>query len=82
VLAQLPGGDCSVPHWGYVIEGSFTVHFADGQQKTVDAGQLFDMQPHHDRLTTEAGVLLAEFSSAADARQLFQNIAAAMQAAD
>jgi len=82
VLAQLPGGDCSVPHWGYVIEGSFTVHFADGQQKTVDAGQLFDMQPHHDRLTTAAGVQMAELSPAPDARQLFQNIAAAMQAAD
>ena len=48
LVAQLPGGDCSVPH---------------------------------DRLTTEAGVVLAEFSSAADARQLFQNIAAVMQAA-
>jgi hypothetical protein len=40
------------------------------------------MQPHHDRLTTGACVLLAEFSPAPDARQLFQNIAAAMQAAD
>jgi hypothetical protein len=82
LLAQLPGGDCSVPHWGYVIEGAFAVHYADGQQETVDAGQLFYMQPHHDRLTTGACVLLAEFSPAPDARQLFQNIAAAMQAAD
>jgi len=81
LLAQLPGGDCSVPHWGYVIEGSFTVHYSDGQQETVDAGQLFYMQPHHDRLTTEAGVLLAEFSPADDARELFERIAAVMQAA-
>ena len=82
LLAQLPGGDCSVPHWGYVIEGSFTVHYADGQEDTVDAGELFYMQPHHDRLTTEGGVLLAEFSPADDARQLFGHIAQIMQPTD
>ena len=81
LLAQLPGGDCSVPHWGYVIDGTFTVHYSDGQQETITTGQLFYMQPHHDRLTTEAGVLLAEFSPADDARQLFGHIASIMQAA-
>jgi len=78
LLAQLPGGDCSVPHWGYVIEGSFTVHYADGQEETIDEGQLFYMQPHHDRLTTETGVLLAEFSPVEEARALFGHIAEVM----
>lgn len=78
LLAQLPGGDCAVPHWGYVIEGSMTVHYSDGSEETVDAGQLFYMQPHHDRLTTESGVLLAEFSPVDDARRLFEHIAAVM----
>ncbi len=81
LLAQLPGGDCSVPHWGYVIEGSVTVHYTDGQEETLQSGQLFYMPPHHDRLTTEAGVLLAEFSPAADARQLFGDIATIMESA-
>ena len=81
LLAQLPGGDCSVPHWGYAIDGTFTVHYSDGQEETITTGQLFYMQPHHDRLTTEAGVLLAEFSPADDARQLFGHIASIMQAA-
>jgi quercetin dioxygenase-like cupin family protein len=67
-----------VPHWGYVIEGLFTVHFSDGHEETIGAGQLFYMQPHHDRLTTDAGVLLAEFSPA---DELFENVAAAMQSA-
>ncbi len=80
LLAQLPGGDCSVPHWGYVIDGACTVHYSDGQQETVTAGQLFYMQPHHDRLTTNDGVVLAEFSPADDARQLFGHIASIMQA--
>ena len=81
LLAQLPGGDCSVPHWGYVIDGAFTVHYSDGQQETITAGQLFYMQPHHDRLTTHEGVVLAEFSPADDARQLFGHITSIMQAA-
>jgi hypothetical protein len=81
LLAQLPGGDCSVPHWGYVIDGAFTVHYSDGQQETVTAGQLFYMQPHHDSLTTNDGVALAEFSPADDARRLFGHIASIMQAA-
>ncbi len=82
LLAQLPGGDCSVPHWGYVIEGSFTVHYSDGQQDTIAAGELFYMQPHHDRLTTDNGVVIAEFSPADEARELFGNIAALMQPGD
>ena len=82
LLAQLPGWDCPVPHWGYVIDGAFTVHYADGQQETVTAGQLFYMQPHHDRLTTDDGVVLAEFSPADDARQLFDDITALLQPAD
>jgi hypothetical protein len=56
------------------------VHYSDGQQETVTAGQLFYMQPHH-LLTTEGGVVLAEFSRADDARQLFGHIASIMQAA-
>ena len=81
LLAQLPGGDCSVPHWGYVIDGTFTVHYSDGQQETITAGQLFYMHPHHDRLTTDDGVVLAEFSPADDARQLFGHITSIMQGA-
>jgi hypothetical protein len=49
MLAQLPGGDCAVPHWGYVIDGSATVHYSCGQGETIGAGQLFSMQSHHDR---------------------------------
>jgi hypothetical protein len=81
LLSQLPGGDCAVPHWGYVIEGSFTVHYADGQEETVSAGQAFYMPPHHDRVTTDGGVLLAEFTPAGQAKELFGHIADVMQSA-
>jgi hypothetical protein len=82
LLAQLPGGDCAVPPWGYVIEGAFTVDNKDGQEHTVDGGQLFSMQPHHVRLTTEDGLLLAESSRADEARGLFQRTATVMQVGD
>ena len=81
VLGQLPGGDCSVPHWVYVIDGAFAVHYSDGQRETVTAGQLVYMQPNHGRRTSNDGVVLAEFSPAGDARQLFDHIASIMQAA-
>lgn len=79
LLSQLPGGDCPVPHWGYVIEGSVTVHYRDGLEETYEAGEVFHMPPHHDRVRTDSGVLMAEFSPATEARELFDHVAAVME---
>ena len=32
VLASLPGGNCSCPHWGYVLKGRVVVRYADRQE--------------------------------------------------
>src|SRR5690242_2646917 len=40
VLASLPGGNCSCPHWGYVLKGRVTVRYAD-HQETLEAGDAF-----------------------------------------
>ena len=77
LLAQLPGGDCPVPHWGYMIEGSITVHYRDGDEETVDAGQVFHLPAHHDRLVTATGALYAEFSPADTAHRLLAEVARA-----
>ena len=81
LLAQLPGGDCPVPHWGYMIEGSITVHYRDGDEETVDAGQIFHLPAHHDRLVTATGALYAEFSPADAAHRLLAEVALVMGAA-
>ncbi len=55
LLGQLSGGDCSVAHWGYLLDGALTVQCSDGQQQTVTAGQLVHTQPNHGRLTSNDG---------------------------
>ena len=80
LLAQLPGGDCPVPHWGYMIEGSITVHYRDGDEETIDVGQVFHLPAHHDRLVTATGALYAEFSPTDAAHQLLADVALVMGA--
>jgi hypothetical protein len=32
MLAALPGGNCTCPHWGYVFKGTLTVRYADHEE--------------------------------------------------
>lgn len=48
-LAPIAGTDtCQVRHHGYVISGAMTVRMNDGEQQTVTAGQLVEIEPGHD----------------------------------
>jgi hypothetical protein len=40
MLAGLPGGQCSCPHWGYVVKGKLTVRYG-GRQDVIEAGEAF-----------------------------------------
>jgi hypothetical protein len=60
-LKGLPDDGCQVPHWGYVLKGSITIAYTDGQEETVGAGELFYWPPGHTP-RTEEGVTLVEFS--------------------
>jgi hypothetical protein len=44
MLAALPGGNCTCPHWGYVFKGTLTVRYAD-HEETFRAGDAFYMPP-------------------------------------
>ena len=37
----LPENMCSSPPWGYVIDGSLRIKYSDGQEETVNAGEVF-----------------------------------------
>ncbi len=37
----LPHDMCNSPHWGYVLEGSLRLIYADGKEETVNAGEVF-----------------------------------------
>ena len=62
-LAGQPGGLCQVPHWGYVIDGSMTVTYADGSDEELAAGDIFHLPPGH-TVRTDGGIQIADFSPA------------------
>jgi hypothetical protein len=62
MLASLPGGKCSCPHWGYVLKGRLTIRYAD-HEEIVESGEAFYMSPGH-APAAEAGTELVQFSPA------------------
>jgi len=60
MLAGLPGGHCSCPHWGYVIKGKLTVRYRD-REEIIGAGEAFYMPPGHVPAAT-AGSEIVQFS--------------------
>ena len=59
----LPGDLCQCPHWGYIVEGSITVRYADGTEEVNRAGDLYYWPGGHTGWTDE-GVVFIEFSPA------------------
>jgi mannose-6-phosphate isomerase-like protein (cupin superfamily) len=60
MLAGLPGGHCSCPHWGYVVKGQLTVRYND-REEVMEAGDAFYMPPGHVPAAT-AGSQFIQFS--------------------
>lgn len=46
-LKGLPDDLCQCPHWGYVLEGSVHVRYADGHEEVARAGEVFYWPPGH-----------------------------------
>ena len=46
-FADLPGGACQEPHWGYCLKGTVTMRYADGQTEDITAGQAYYIRPGH-----------------------------------
>jgi hypothetical protein len=46
MLASLPGGHCSCPHWGYLFSGRMVVHY-DDHDDVIGPGDAFYMPPGH-----------------------------------
>jgi len=60
MLAALPTGRCTCPHWGYVIKGRVIVRY-DGREEVLEAGDAFYMAPGH-APEAEEGTELVQFS--------------------
>jgi hypothetical protein len=64
LFAGLPDDRCQCPHWGFVLKGKVTYHYADGDD-VIAAGEAYVARPGH---TPEifAGTELVEFSPTAE----------------
>jgi hypothetical protein len=47
LLHGLEGDLCQCPHWGYVVTGTVTTTFSNGEQETARKGDLFYWPPGH-----------------------------------
>jgi hypothetical protein len=79
ILASLPEGKCTCPHWGYVLQGQVTVAYDTGEKEIIDAGEAFYLPPGHTSWKAVAGTELLQFSPADELAEVDAAIAAAMQ---
>jgi hypothetical protein len=71
----LPDDRCACPHWGYVIDGSIHVRYADGGEDVNQAGDLYYWPGGH-TAWTDSGVVFIEFSPAADIAPVLAHVVA------
>jgi len=77
LLAKLPGGNCSCPHWGYVLKGRMTVRYPD-REEVFEAGDAYYMPPGH-APAAEAGSEFVMISPADEMAELQTAMMQAMQ---
>ena len=77
ILASLPGGRCSCPHWGQLLSGRVVVHYED-HDDVIEAGDAYYMAPGHVP-EIEAGSELLMFSPTEELAATEAAIEAAMQ---
>jgi hypothetical protein len=59
LLKGLENDLCQSPHWGYLMEGEVTVTYADGQEESISAGDLFYWPPGHSvKVGSDAEIIL------------------------
>ena len=81
LLKGLPDDQCQCPHWGYVVEGSFTYRLAD-RVETVHAGEAFYLPPGHVPIGNAPDSVLVQFSPTDELRQTEKVLFANLQAMD
>jgi uncharacterized cupin superfamily protein len=46
-FAELPGGACQEPHWGYCLSGRVTMRYTDGETEVLTSGDAYYVRPGH-----------------------------------
>jgi len=84
IFKGLPHDMCNSPHWGYVLEGSLRLIYADGKEETVNAGEVFYWPAPHTGIVDKY-VKFVDFSPDEEMSILMDQVAknmAAMQASN
>src|SRR5947209_17005584 len=76
MLASLPTGKCTCPHWGYVVKGRVIVRY-DDHEEVLEAGDAFYMPPGH-APEAEEGTELIQFSPTDQLAEVDAALASAM----
>src|SRR3954451_22428701 len=76
MLASLPTGKCTCPHWGYVVKGRVIVRY-DDHEEVLEAGDAFYMPPGH-APEAEEGTELIQFSPTDQLAEVDAALGAAM----
>ena len=59
LLQGLENDLCQSPHWGYVLQGTLTVTYANGTNEEINGGDLFYWPPGHTvKVAQDAEVIL------------------------
>ncbi len=61
LLHGLEGDMCQCPHWGYILDGSVTATYTNGDQELTNKGDLFYWPPGH-TIKTDEGAEFIMFS--------------------
>lgn len=72
VLQGLPGDRCPSPHWGIVLDGSLTLHHADGTTETAATGEVYSWPAGH-TATSETGAVFLEVGPTQPMRQFSEH---------
>ena len=75
LFVGLPGDMCQCPHWGYIVEGSIHLRYADGTEEVNRAGDVYYWPGGHTGWTDE-GVVFVEFSPTEQIRPVLEHLAA------
>ena len=73
LLQGLENDLCQCPHWGYVLKGTVTTTYTDGDHETANAGDLFYWPPGH-TVKAEADSDLILFSPEHEHTQVMDHI--------
>jgi len=73
LLEGLPDDLCQCPHWGTVVKGSIHVRYADGQEETVSAGDVYYWPPGH-TVWVDEDYEAIEFSPSGEMAHLIEHL--------